>query len=128
MSQGVSLYVGPYAMWVGPWKGDLEADPEALDAYHSMRMSDGKAEIEPNGPAVEADLFIADSSRPDGPKRLVLYTDAPSGGFAGLDLGAIDRRAEVAAFRRAYRRELVALERVAGGELVVRWGVIFSYY
>jgi len=55
MSKGVSLYVGRYAMWVGPWEGDLQADPEALDAYNSMRMSDGKAEIEPNGPAVEAD-------------------------------------------------------------------------
>jgi hypothetical protein len=128
MSQIPSLYVGPYAMWVGPWERDPSDDPEALDAYNSMRMSDGKAEIEPHGPAGQADLFVAASSRTGGPKRLVLYTDAPAGGFAGLDLGAVDREAEVAAFRRAYRRELAALARVAGGQLVVRWGVIFSYY
>src|SRR5262245_21623272 len=113
MSKIASLYVGPYALWAG--EGGFPVDPAGNSLCTRVLGDhagpDGTAEVVFGEGPVPAVLYAPLAGRPRqrGPQQTAQYTEGPPGGCAGLDLGTIDRDAEVAAFRRAYARELAAM-------------------
>lgn len=81
-----SVYVGPYAMWIGV---NLPDGPEVegiLDqVFWGEWSADVAGEVEPGQGPVPV-FFLSpheDHPRPGGPKRAIRYSDTPPGGSTG---------------------------------------------
>jgi hypothetical protein len=126
MSSSASVYVGPYAVWAG--EGGFPRQDGELVTFETLGDyfgEDGTAEVEYDQGDVKTVIYVPNDDRPGGPRRTVSYGSYPPGGCAALDLRGIDPDAEVAAFRKAYAKELAELTAAAGREPMYRWGLVY---
>jgi hypothetical protein len=133
------LYVGPYAEWLVPDNkrsrafGSSEVRDRLRDVLawnfgvrgklRGLRYGVGVGKQAKKRASLCRHCFVPKVERPGAPDRL-LFAFGAAPVMDVLDLGAVDRAAEVAWFGEAFAEELRALAEYFGAAPTLHWGLV----